>query len=187
MTDDKQVIYRGKIVSLCLERVALPNGTTAELEIVQHPGGAAVVALDRDGRLCLLRQYRHVAGGWVWELPAGKLEPGEAPLVTAQRELQEEAGLRAGCWESLGEVLSSPGIFTEVVHLFRATMLSPAPPDNELHELIEVHWLPFTEALRLAQNNAITDGKTLAGLLRAQWRQGAAGAGSAAGRPPSGG
>ena len=172
MMDDKKVVYRGKIIDLYLERVTLPNGSVADLEIVQHPGGAAVVALNQDDRVCLLRQYRHVAGGWLWELPAGKLDPGEPPLATAQRELEEEAGLRAAHWEPLGRIISSPGIFTEVVHLFLASGLTQVPAKNELHELIEVHWVPFSEALERAQTDEITDAKTLAGLFRAQqWRK----------------
>src|SRR5581483_457414 len=118
--DKKQLVYHGRVIDLLLETVKLPNGAEATLEIVKHPGGAAAVAVDADGRVCLLRQYRHAARGWVWELPAGKLDPGEGPLATAQRELQEEAAAQAARWTALGEVLSSPGVFTEVVHLFLA-------------------------------------------------------------------
>lgn len=172
VTDSKKLIYHGKIIDLYVEQVTLPNGAVADLEIVQHPGGAAVVALDRDDRVCLLRQFRHVAGGWLWELPAGKLDPGEPPLVTAQRELREEAGLRAASWEPMGRIISSPGVFTEVVHLFLASDLTQVPSENEIHELIEVHWVPFVDALALAQTHEITDGKTLVGLYRAQhWRE----------------
>jgi len=172
VTDDKKLVYRGKIIDLYLERVTLPNGSVADLEIVRHPGGAAVVAMDQGDRVCLLRQFRYVAGGWLWELPAGKLDPGEPPLVTAQRELEEEAGLRAARWDPLGRIISSPGVFTEVVHLFHACGLTHVPAKNEIHELIEVHWLPFTEALALARTDEITDGKTVAGLFRAQqWRE----------------
>src|SRR3989304_680585 len=95
----QRMIFKGRIIRLTLDTVQLPNGATAGLEIVHHPGGAAVVALDAAGRVCLLRQYRHAAGGWMWELPAGKLDGGEPPLTTAQRELQEEAGLHAAHWE----------------------------------------------------------------------------------------
>jgi ADP-ribose pyrophosphatase len=103
--------YPGKIIDVYLETVKLPNGRITELEIVRHPGGAAAVALDARGRVCLLRQYRHVAGGWLWELPAGKIDSKEDPLLTARRELEEEAGIRAGRWDSLGDLLSSPGVF----------------------------------------------------------------------------
>lgn len=166
MTDSETFVYRGKIIDLCLEHVTLPNGAAAELEIVRHPGGAAVVALDPENRVCLLRQYRHAAGGWLWELPAGKLDPGEPPLATARRELQEEAGLHAARWESLGKIISSPGVFTEVVHLFLARDLSRVPANAEAHEVFEVHWVPFAEALAQARTGEITDAKTLAGLFR---------------------
>src|SRR5580700_4460862 len=112
---------------MSLQRRLYPPSTAAGeptasalLEVVHHPGGAATVALDGEERICLLRQYRYVAGGWLWELPAGKLEPDEPPLATAQRELAEEAGVRARHWRSLGTVLSSPGVFTERLHLFLA-------------------------------------------------------------------
>ena len=168
MTDKRTVVYRGKIVDLTLEQVALPNGAVAELEIVHHPGGAAVVALDQESRVCLLRQYRYAAGGWLWELPAGKLDPGESPLATARRELAEEAGLHAMRWDSLGKIISSPGVFTEVVHLFLARDLTHVPSSTEAHELIEVHWIPFHEALARARANEISDAKTLAGLFHVQ-------------------
>lgn len=168
MTDSKTLVYHGKIIDLCLERVTLPNGAQTEFEIVHHPGGAAIVALDNDGRVCLLRQYRHAVAGWLWELPAGKLDPGEPPFTTAQRELQEEAGRQAARWEPLGNIISSPGIFTEIVHLFLARELSAVSAQCEAHEVFEVHWIPFNEALALAGTGDITDAKTLAGLFRAE-------------------
>ena len=168
MTGKRTDIYHGKIIDLYLERVAFPNGTEAEFEIVRHPGGAAAVALDERNNVCLLRQYRHAMGAWLWELPAGKLEPNEAPLVTAQRELEEEAGLRAARWEPLGRMVSSPGVFTEVIHLFLARDLARTASNTEAHELLEVHWLPFDQALAKAHDGEITDAKTLVGLMRAQ-------------------
>lgn len=170
MSDQQKMIYAGKIIRLTLDTVRLPNGTVAELEIIHHPGGAAVVALDAENRVCLLRQYRHAAGGWLWELPAGKLDGGEAPLLCAQRELEEEAGLQAGQWQSLGKIVSSPGVFTEVIHLFLARALTAVPARVEEHEVIEVHWFAWNEALRMAQTGEIEDAKTLAGLLRAPKR-----------------
>lgn len=160
-------MYSGRVVSLDLEQVVLPNGDAIELEIVRHPGGAAIVALDEHDRVCLLRQYRHAAGGWLWELPAGKLDPDEAPLATARRELVEEAGVAASNWNSLGEVISSPGVFTEVVHLFLAQALSPAAAAPEHGECFETNWVPRSEALHRALTGDIRDAKTVIGLLRA--------------------
>lgn len=162
-----QNIYSGRVIRLNIESVELPNHRMAELEIVHHPGGAAIAAVDTGQRVCLIRQFRHAGGGWLWELPAGKLEPGEPPLATAQRELIEEAGQRAAHWQSLGTMLSSPGVFTEVIHLYLARQLEPTELAHEETELIEVHWLPLTQACRQALNGEITDAKTALGLLRA--------------------
>lgn len=172
MSDDhhRRRVFHGRIVELSVDTVVLPNGRTAELEIVRHPGGAAVVAVNAHAEVCLLRQYRHATGGWLWELPAGKLEADEPPLRTAQRELEEEAGLRAARWEPLGKVVSSPGVFTEVVHLFLAHGLQQVVAKAEDHELFEVHWLPFSEALDRARQGEIVDGKTVIGLFRAEPR-----------------
>jgi len=169
MKPEKQTVhFRGRVITVRTDEVVLPNGYRAELEVVQHPGGAAVVAIDQQERVCLLRQYRYVADGYIWELPAGKLEPSEPPLVTAQRELVEEAGVSAQRWHSLESYLSSPGIFTEVIHLFLATGVQPAVAAHETAEVIEVHWMPFAEACEWALSGKIRDGKTALGLIRAQ-------------------
>jgi ADP-ribose pyrophosphatase len=165
---DVRSIYSGRVITLGVERIRLPNGNVAELEIVRHPGGAAVVALDELGRICLLRQYRHAAGGWIHELPAGKLDGGEPPLDCARRELQEEAGRTARDWLSLGSYLSSPGVLTEVLHLFLARGLEAVSATPEEHEVLEVEWLPLAEALEMAMDGRILDGKTLVGLFRAE-------------------
>lgn len=160
-------VHTGRVTRLTIDSVVLPNGHRAELEILHHPGGAAAVALDADGRVCVLRQYRHAAGGYVWELPAGRLEPGEPPLETARRELVEEAGVAASGWRSLGVSLSSPGVFTERIHLFLATGLTSATIAREAAEVMEVHWLPLAEAVAQCLDGRIEDSKTCIGLLRA--------------------
>lgn len=168
MKPEKQTVhFRGRIITVTTDEVVLPNGHRAELEVVHHPGGAAAVAIDAQERVCLLRQYRYVVEGWLWELPAGKLEPNEPPLITAQRELVEEAGVSARRWDSLDSYLSSPGIFTEVLHLFLATGLEPAATAHEHAEVIEIHWVPFAEAYEWAVSGKLRDGKTAMGLVRA--------------------
>jgi ADP-ribose pyrophosphatase len=166
MTEVKHV-FTGRVIEVNIERVRLPNGTVADLEIIRHPGGAAVVAIDADNRVCLLRQFRHAAGGWIWELPAGKIDNREPPFDTARRELEEEAGMAAAAWQPLGDYLSSPGVFTEVVHLFLATQLTPLPARPEEHEVFEVHWLPFADVLQMARSGELRDGKSLVGVYRA--------------------
>ena len=160
-------VYTGRIIQVNVEQVRLPNGHVATLDMVHHPGGAAVVALDDAGRVCLVRQYRHAANGYIWEFPAGKIDDQEPPLQTAQRELEEEAGRRAREWRSLGEYLSSPGFLTEVVHLFLATGLSEVEHRLEASEVLEAHWLPFERVMQMAHSGELRDGKTLAALLRA--------------------
>jgi 8-oxo-dGTP pyrophosphatase MutT (NUDIX family) len=163
----RRQVFRGKILDVGVETVELPNGETAELEIIRHPGGAAAVAVDEARRVCLLRQFRHAAGGWLWELPAGKIDPGEEPFGTAGRELAEEAGVEAGDWSDLGRLNSSPGVFTEVIYLYLARGLRPVEREHEAHEVIEVHWVPFDRALDWCFDGTITDAKTLIGLFRA--------------------
>jgi 8-oxo-dGTP pyrophosphatase MutT (NUDIX family) len=169
MKPERQTLhFSGRVITVTTDEVVLPNGHRSLLEVVHHPGGAATVALDAAQRVCLLRQYRYVAGGWLWELPAGKLEPDEPPLTTAQRELTEEAGVRAGHWRSLGTLLSSPGVFTERLHLFLATDIVPAAHAHESAEVIEVNWIALEEACGWALDGTIADAKTALGLLRAR-------------------
>lgn len=164
---ERKVRFRGRIIELWQEQVTLPNGSRMELEIVHHPGGAAVVALDDHQRVCLLRQYRHVVGGYIYELPAGKIDNKEPPIETARRELAEEAGMQAGDWTPLGKMYSSPGIFDEVIHLYLARDLTPVPVEHEEHEVIEIQWIPFEEVLERAASGNIDDAKSIAALFRA--------------------
>lgn len=165
-----ETVFRGRVITVNVEQVLLPTGETARYEIVHHPGGAATVAIDAERRVCLLRQFRPAGKGWVWELPAGRLEPGEPPAETARRELIEEAGCEAGRWDDLGSILSSPGVFAETIHLYLARDLRSVPSQHERHEVIEVHWIPLAQAVRQALDGELRDGKTVIGLLRAQDR-----------------
>jgi ADP-ribose pyrophosphatase len=171
MLFERKKIFDGRVIQVSVDTVDLPNGVRLPLEIVRHPGGAAAVAIDADNRVCLLRQYRHAAGGYIHELPAGKLEPNEAPELTVQRELAEEAAVSATHWESLGTYFSSPGVFTEVIHLYLATHLSPAIAAPESGEVFQVEWWPLQQAVEKALNGELADAKTIIGILRAASRQ----------------
>ena len=166
--ENLRTVFRGRVITVNVETVRLPNGHVTDLEIIHHPGGAAIVALDDIGRVCLVRQFRHAAGGWIWELPAGKLEPQEPALETAKRELMEEAGNSAQSWVSLGPYVSSPGVFTEIVHLYLARGLECVNMSHEPGEVIEVHWIDLEQACARALDGDINDGKTALGLLRAR-------------------
>jgi ADP-ribose pyrophosphatase len=165
MTQQIRNVFKGRVLTLNLEQVELPNGRVAELEIAHHPGGAAIVALDAEGRICLLHQFRHAAGGWLDELPAGKLDGGEPPLECAVRELAEEAGMRAGRWDRLGEYFSSPGVLTEVIHIFLARDLVAVGASPEEHEVFEARWVPLLDATERAACGQIRDGKSLVGIF----------------------
>jgi len=171
MTESTRRIYTGRVVTLDVTDVLLPNGHQATLEIVGHPGGSAVVALNAGGEVCLLRQYRYAAGGWLWEVPAGKLD-GKTPDATARAELAEEAGVVARDWQSLGRIVSSPGVFREVVHLYLARDLAPVPAAPEREEVFEVCWVPLADAVRRALEGDIADAKSVVALLRAADRLG---------------
>ena len=168
---ERKSIYEGRVIKVSLDTVELPNGHRLPLEIVRHPGGAAVVAIDAQDRVCLLRQYRHAAGGFIYELPAGKLEPNEAPEITVRRELAEEAATSASRWESLGAFFSSPGVFTEVIHLYLATDLVPVTGAAEFDEVFQVEWWPLEEAVAKACSGELADAKTIIGILRAASRR----------------
>ena len=160
----RRVLHEGKIGSFALEEVELPSGHRVTLEVLRHPGAAAVVPFLDDERVLLLRQYRYAAGGPIWEIPAGKLDPGEDPELCARRELEEETGYRAGRIERTGEILTTPGFTDERIHLFCAYDLTPGKLDHEAAEVIELHDFPLREVLAMVDRGEITDAKTIAAL-----------------------
>jgi ADP-ribose pyrophosphatase len=160
-------VFDGKLLHVRRDTVRLPDGGLATREYVVHPGAVLIVPVLPDGRLVVERQYRYPIGEVFIEFPAGKLDAGEAELATAQRELAEEAGVSAQDWRSLGVCLSSPGVFTERLHLFLATGLTPAATAHERAEVIEIHWLPLAQACRWAVDGTVADAKSALGLLRA--------------------
>ncbi len=159
--------YQGIIVDVDVDMVRLPNDAVTMREVVKHPGGVCVAAVSEDGMISLVRQYRYPFGTHLWELPAGKLEPGEDPLPAAQRELSEETGLEAGHWQSLGALYTSPGISTERLYLFLATDLHQGEAHPDPNEFLDVRRLPLRELLDRIDAGEIQDAKTVAGALRA--------------------
>jgi ADP-ribose pyrophosphatase len=154
------------------ERVTLPNGHEVELDIVRHPGAAAVVPFATPDEVILIRQYRHAAGGSILEVPAGKLDPGETPAACAARELEEEAGCRAGRLDSLGWIFTTPGFTDERIHLFAAFDLEPVELRHDHDEYIEPVRLPFAQALELVWRGELHDAKSALALLHAAQRLG---------------
>ncbi|MDB6086212.1 MAG: hydrolase [Gammaproteobacteria bacterium] len=161
--------YRGRVIEVSSEVLRYSNGREHELDFVRHPGAAAVVALDEAQRVCVVRQYRHGITDFMWEIPAGKLDSGEAPAVCAVRELAEETGVSARSWTSLGVYVPAPGIFTEVIHLYLARNLEIGPAAPDVDEELELEWLPLNEAIGRVQRGEWNDGKTAMALLRAQY------------------
>jgi ADP-ribose pyrophosphatase len=157
-------IYAGRIVHLSIETVTLPNGATVELEIVHHPGAAAVVALQSDGTVLLVRQYRHAAGDYLLEIPAGTLHPGEDPRDCALRELEEEVGCRAGRLDFLCAIYTTPGFTDERIHLYRAAELTPGAQALDHDEVLDVVAMPLEDAIREIQRGGIRDAKSIVGL-----------------------
>ncbi|NJL95195.1 MAG: NUDIX hydrolase [Anaerolineae bacterium] len=143
----------------------LPNGTAWQREVLHHPGAVAIVPLKADGQVVLVRQYRLAAATFLLELPAGTLEPGEAPAACARRELQEEAGYLPGQLDPLGRFFVAPGISQEQMDLFVARDLIPSRLPADADEALEVVEMPLAQALHLAQTGEIRDAKTLLGLL----------------------
>jgi ADP-ribose diphosphatase len=174
MSDEVELLerrrpYRGRVVDLRVDRIRLPSGHETELEVIRHPGAAAVVALDAEGRVLLVRQYRYATAGWLLEVPAGKLDEGEAPEACADRELGEETGYAAGRLDSLGWIWTTPGFTDERIWLFLATDLQPGRQALQPDECLSVERLPLAEAVELAAVGGIQDSKSVCGLLRAGW------------------
>jgi ADP-ribose pyrophosphatase len=159
-------------IEVSRESVTLPNGRVAQLDIVHHPGAAAVVPFVSADDVLLIRQFRHAAGGAILEVPAGKLDPGDTPESCAGRELEEEAGRRAGRLEKLGWIFTTPGFTDEVIHLFAAFELELVPTRHEDDEVIEVVRLPFAEALELVWRGELPDAKSAMALVHTAHRLG---------------
>jgi ADP-ribose pyrophosphatase len=161
----RRQIYTGRIVDLSLDSVELPNGHQCNLEVIRHPGAAAIVALDNDSNVLLVRQYRYATGEYLLEIPAGKLDAGEAPETCARREIEEETGYAPEELLPLTTLWTTPGYTNERIWLFLARGLRPTQQHLGADEVLTVLRRPFVEAVNDALSGAITDAKSIAGLL----------------------
>lgn len=166
--NNKKIAYAGRAFRVFSENITLPNGATTELDVIRHPGAAAIIPMADAETVVLIRQYRHAVGGHIWEIPAGTLEQDEDPLDCARRELTEETGFSADTFEKIGEIVPVPGYSDERIHLFVASGLSSGNQQLDEGEWLEVHQFPFSEAIEMIRSGKIQDGKTIAGLLLAE-------------------
>lgn len=161
--------YRTPIFWITEDHAVDPSGFQIRRDIVRHQGSAVIMAVDGKNRILLVRQFRLPARAMLWELPAGRLDEGETPLVAARRELREETGLRARSWKKLISFYSSPGFLDEKMHVYVARDLTPGEAEPMEDERIEQRWFPVTEVERMIQSGRIQDGKTIAAVLA--WRR----------------
>ncbi|MCD6274119.1 MAG: NUDIX hydrolase [Deltaproteobacteria bacterium] len=158
-------VYKGKVFDLVNEEITLENGKSTKMDIIRHPGAAAIIPfLDKD-TLILLKQYRHAIGEYIWEIPAGTLEQDEDPIECAYRELTEETGYAAGKMEQIGAITPVPGYSDERILIFAAYDLKQAEQNLDDNEVLEVYEVKFSDAIDMIYNGEITDGKTITGLL----------------------
>jgi ADP-ribose pyrophosphatase len=167
---DSRRVYTGRVVRLDVDTVRFPDGSTGQLELIRHPGAAAIVPCTsdppgQDPTILLIRQFRYAAGGPLWEIPAGTLDPGEEPEACARRELLEETGVTAARLERLTSIWTTPGFTNEVIHLYLATGLTTGEPSRERDEFIEVVPQPLSRVLALIRDGEIRDAKTVVAIL----------------------
>lgn len=165
---DRQELFKGRIIKLTVDKVRFLSGADVNLEVLHHPGGAAVVALTNQDQVALVKQYRHPMGEYLLELPAGKLEPGDNPVQAARRELAEEAGLQAENWQLLSQAYPAPGYCSERLYIYLATELTEIERQPDEDEEIDVIYVSFKEACEMAMRGEICDAKTIIGLLMAE-------------------
>jgi ADP-ribose pyrophosphatase len=165
--EKKRDIYKGRVIEVSVDTVTLPNGRSVDLELVRHPGAAAIVPIDAQGRVVLVRQARYAASGYLLEVPAGKLDGGEEPRACAERELREETGLSAKTLTPLGFIWVSPGFTNERIWLFLAQGLTEGKQALESDEVLTLERMPLADAVAMAQRGELSDAKSVCGLLRA--------------------
>lgn len=163
----EEKIFQGRAIDFTLREAQLTDGTPVQREIVSNHGAVAIVPMTNNNEVRLVKQFRSAAQKWVIELPAGGLEPDEDPDLAAPRELLEETGDTAATWQKMHGFYTAPGIFTEFIHLYLATDITPGPNNLEFDEHIEVITLPWAEAIAMIQRHEIEDVKTVAGIMLA--------------------
>lgn len=164
------ILHKSRVFNLIRENVTLENGVITNLEFIEHPGATAIIPMLTDSRVLLIRQYRHALREYIWEIPAGTLDPQESVMNCAKRELIEETGYSAGHWQKLGEITPVPGYSDERIHIFLATDLRPAEQELDQDEIIKVHQCEFSEAMEMIKVGKIQDAKSIAGLYLAHNR-----------------
>jgi ADP-ribose pyrophosphatase len=163
-------IKKGRVFDIATDNITLPNGVTLDMEVIRHPGAAAIVPVMDDHRVLLLKQYRHAVDGYIWEIPAGTLEPDEDAHGCARRELTEETGYTARSFEKLTEITPLPAYSDERIHIYMATGLSRSAQRLDADELLSVHRVDIRQACNMIARGEIQDAKTIAGLLLADSR-----------------
>ena len=157
-------IYTGRVLTLNIDTVTLPNGATIDLEMVRHPGAAAIVPFKDDGTVVLIRQFRHAAGGFIYEIPAGKLHLGEDPRACAARELEEEIGYKTDDLDLVTSIFTAPGFTDEVIHIYKANRLTKGKQQLDRDEILEVVEVSLDDAIAMIRDGSIRDAKTIVGL-----------------------
>ena len=163
-------LHKGRVFNLMNENYTLDNGVTSDMDFIQHPGAAAMVPMLNYQEVVLIKQYRHAIRKFIWEIPAGTLDPNESPINCARRELIEEIGYSATDWHRLGTITPLPGCSDERIHIFLALDLKPAQQELDDDEMINVHKMDLSEAMQMILAGEISDGKTISGLfLASHW------------------
>ncbi len=163
----RSTLHKGRVFELVSENITLENGVTTDMEFVHHPGATAIVPMLNETEIILIQQYRHTLRDYIWEIPAGTLDPNESPITCAQRELIEETGYSAQNWQQLAEITPVPGYSDERIWIFVASAMEEAAQNLDEDEILNVHKVRFDEAINMILRGEIQDSKTIAGLFLA--------------------
>ena len=165
--NSRNTLHEGRVFNLVAENYTLKNGVTSEMDFIHHPGAAAMVPMASPSEVVLIKQYRHAIREFIWEIPAGTLDPDESPLNCAQRELVEETGYSSNDWHQLGTITPLPGYSDERIHIFLAADLKKAEQNLDDDEVLNVHQIRIADTLQMISTGEINDGKTVSGLFLA--------------------